>query len=140
MRRAERSGVFQAHSRVVNLERTNLADLGRAVPRCWDIEVISVDLSYLSVADAVPQLEAIRIAAGADFVALVKPMFELGLGEPPTDERMLRHAVQLARRGVELRGRWLVERTMPSPVTGARGAREWLLHARRVTRAADRGE
>ena len=28
---------------------------------------------------------------------------------------------------------WHVAGTMPSPVTGAKGAREWLLHARRVT-------
>jgi hypothetical protein len=28
---------------------------------------------------------------------------------------------------------WLVAGTMPSPVTGSKGAREWLLHARRST-------
>jgi 23S rRNA (cytidine1920-2'-O)/16S rRNA (cytidine1409-2'-O)-methyltransferase len=126
-------GSLRTHSRVVNLERTNLADLGKAVPRCWDIDVITLDLSYLSVSAAVPQLEAVRIAATADLVALVKPMFELGLAEPPTEERLLRRAVKLARRGIELEGRWTVDGEMASPVTGARGAREWLLHARRAT-------
>ena len=126
-------GSLRTHSRVVNLERTNVAELGRAVPRCWDIELITLDVSYLSVSDAVPQLEAVRISPTADLVALVKPMFELGLAEPPPDERTLGRAVELARRGMQREGRWLVEGTMPSPVTGARGAREWLLHARRAT-------
>jgi 23S rRNA (cytidine1920-2'-O)/16S rRNA (cytidine1409-2'-O)-methyltransferase len=126
-------GSLRAHSRVVNLERTNVADLGRAVPRCWDIEVITLDVSYLSVSDAVPQMEAVRISPTADLVALVKPMFELGLAEPPTDDRTLIRAVELARRGIERHGRWCVVAAMPSPVTGARGAREWLLHARRGT-------
>lgn len=131
-------GSLRAHSRVVNLERTNLADLRRAVPRCWDIDVITMDLSYLSVASAVPQLETVRISPMGDLIALVKPMFELGLAEPPRDERRLRRAVELARRGVERDGQWRVVGTTPSPVTGARGAREWLLHARRAMRGVER--
>jgi 23S rRNA (cytidine1920-2'-O)/16S rRNA (cytidine1409-2'-O)-methyltransferase len=125
-------GSLRTHSRVLNLERTNLADLGKTVPRCWDIGLITLDVSYLSVATAVPQLEGVRITPTADLVALMKPMFELGLAEPPADESRLRRAVQLARRGAERDGRWRVVGTMPSPVTGARGAREWLLHARRA--------
>jgi 23S rRNA (cytidine1920-2'-O)/16S rRNA (cytidine1409-2'-O)-methyltransferase len=124
-------GSLRAHSRVVNLERTNLADLGRRVPRCWDVDVITMDLSYLSVAEAVPQLEALRLAPDADLIALVKPMFELRLAAPPTDDRRLVDAVDRASRGVERDRTWEVVATMPSPLPGARGAREWLLHARR---------
>jgi 23S rRNA (cytidine1920-2'-O)/16S rRNA (cytidine1409-2'-O)-methyltransferase len=131
-------GSLRTHSRVVNLERTNLADVGRAVPRCWDIDVITVDLSYLSVASAMPQLEDVRISPMGDLIALVKPMFELGLAEPPGDEGRLRRAVELARRGAERDGRWRVVGTMPSPVRGARGAREWLLHARRAMPGGER--
>jgi 23S rRNA (cytidine1920-2'-O)/16S rRNA (cytidine1409-2'-O)-methyltransferase len=124
-------GALRSHARVLNLERTNVSDLGGAVPRCWDVEVVTMDLSYLSLAEAVPQLEALRLAPDAELVALVKPMFELRLAEPPTDERRLRAALKAARRGVERVGRWVVVATMPSPAPGARGAREWLLHARR---------
>jgi len=124
-------GSLRAHGRVLNLERTNIAELGRAVPRCWDIEVITMDLSYLSVGEAVTQLEALRLSPDADLIALVKPMFELGLARPPGGERELRQAIEVARRGVEREGRWHVTGTMPSPIPGARGAREWLLHARR---------
>jgi 23S rRNA (cytidine1920-2'-O)/16S rRNA (cytidine1409-2'-O)-methyltransferase len=131
-------GSLRTHSRVLNLERTNLADLGNAVPRCWDIEVITLDVSYLSVAAAVPQLEAVRIATNADLIALVKPMFELGLAQPPSQEKELRRALELAHRAIERHGGWDVVGTMPSPVTGARGAREWLMHARRATPGDER--
>jgi 23S rRNA (cytidine1920-2'-O)/16S rRNA (cytidine1409-2'-O)-methyltransferase len=122
-------GDLRSHTRVVNLERTNLGDLS-AVPRC-PIGVVTMDLSYLSVAQAVPQLEPLTFADDADLVALVKPMFELGLEAPPEDDRSLVRALDLAVASVD-RGPWRVAGTMPSPVTGSRGAREWLLHARRA--------
>lgn len=131
-------GSLRTHSRVVNLERTNIAALGSAVPGCWAVEVVTLDLSYLSVAAAVPQLEAVRLSSDADLVALVKPMYELGLATAPTDERLVLRAVHEARRGIERGGRWRVAGAIPSPVPGARGAREWLLHARRASRPADR--
>ena len=95
-------GALRKHARVVSLERTNIADLGRALPvRCWQIDVVTMDLSYLSVANAAPQLEALRLAADADLVALVKPMYELGLPAPPEDERTLERALDAASRGVK---------------------------------------
>jgi 23S rRNA (cytidine1920-2'-O)/16S rRNA (cytidine1409-2'-O)-methyltransferase len=128
-------GDLRNHSRVVNLERTNLGDL-RAIPRCAPIGAVTMDLSYLSVAGAVPQIEPLSFAPDADLIALVKPMFELGLDSPPEDDPSLRRALDLAVAGVE-RLPWHVVGTMPSPVTGSKGAREWLLHARRTD--GDRG-
>jgi 23S rRNA (cytidine1920-2'-O)/16S rRNA (cytidine1409-2'-O)-methyltransferase len=122
-------GELRNHSRVVNLERTNLGDLS-AIPRCAPIGVVTMDLSYLSVADAVPQIETLSFALDADLIALVKPMFELGLDSPPEEEPSLRRALDLAVAGVE-RLPWRVAGTMPSPVTGSKGAREWLLHGHR---------
>jgi 23S rRNA (cytidine1920-2'-O)/16S rRNA (cytidine1409-2'-O)-methyltransferase len=122
-------GDLRNHSRVVNLERTNLADLS-AIPTCVPIGAVTMDLSYLSVADAVPQIETLSFAPDADMVALVKPMFELGLDSPPEDDPSLGRALDIAVAGVE-RLPWHVVGTMPSPVTGSKGAREWLLHARR---------
>jgi 23S rRNA (cytidine1920-2'-O)/16S rRNA (cytidine1409-2'-O)-methyltransferase len=125
-------GSLRAHPRVVNFERTNLSNLGSTVPQCWQIEVVTMDLSYLSVASAVPQLEGVRLSDAAELVALVKPMYELGLSAPPTDDRRLRRALEHARRGTERERHWLVDGAVPSPVLGSRGAREWLLHARRT--------
>jgi 23S rRNA (cytidine1920-2'-O)/16S rRNA (cytidine1409-2'-O)-methyltransferase len=123
-------GELRSHSRVVNLERTNLGDLS-AIPRCAPIGTVTMDLSYLSVADAVPQIENLSFALDADLIALVKPMFELGLDSPPEDDPSLRRALDLAASGVQ-RLPWRIVGTMPSPVTGSKGAREWLLHARRT--------
>ncbi len=124
-------GDLRNHSRVVNLERTNLGDLS-AIPGCASIDVVTMDLSYLSIANAVPQIESLTFSTDADLLALVKPMFELGLDTAPTDDGSLARARDLAVAGVGS-APWRVTGTMPSPVTGAKGAHEWLLHARRRT-------
>jgi 23S rRNA (cytidine1920-2'-O)/16S rRNA (cytidine1409-2'-O)-methyltransferase len=70
-------GSLRQDARVVVLEATNLQDLDRAlVPDA--VEVVTIDLSYLSLREAVPQLEQITIAPTAHAIALVKPQFELG--------------------------------------------------------------
>jgi 23S rRNA (cytidine1920-2'-O)/16S rRNA (cytidine1409-2'-O)-methyltransferase len=124
-------GSLRADDRVVNLERTNLGVLtGAMVPET--IEVVTIDLSYLSLAGAAPQLEAVAIAAGADLIALVKPMFELGLSRPPADPDQRAKAVELAAAAFEEAG-WHAPRSIESPVPGRRGAIEHLLHLRRAT-------
>jgi len=124
-------GDLRNDARVVNLERTNLADVGRELPPEAVIDVVTMDLSYLSVARAVPQLRSLVFASDANMVALVKPMFELGLATSPTDEAELHRALAHAEAGVRASGTWHVIGTIPSPVRGRGGAREWLLHARR---------
>jgi 23S rRNA (cytidine1920-2'-O)/16S rRNA (cytidine1409-2'-O)-methyltransferase len=122
-------GSLRADGRVVSLERTNLGVLTRAlVPDV--VEVIAIDLSYLSLARAAPQLEAVAIAPAADLVALVKPMYELGLGHPPADADQRVKAVELAAAAFEGTG-WRAPRSMESPVPGRRGAVEHLIHLRR---------
>jgi 23S rRNA (cytidine1920-2'-O)/16S rRNA (cytidine1409-2'-O)-methyltransferase len=124
-------GSLRCDSRVVNLESTNLGDLNRGlVPEV--IDVITMDLSYLSLASAVPQLDRIAIADNADLVVLVKPMFELGLPALPEESVLLERAVVQAIQGIEL-SRWKVLAQMESPVRGAGGAIEFFLHARRVS-------
>lgn len=123
-------GSLRQHPAVVNLERTNLADLSpQLVPA--RIDVVTADLSYVSLARAVPQLSGrVVVAPDADLVAVIKPQFELGLPEPPTEARQLARAVEAASAGVEHAG-WTVTGTEASPVRGARGAIEFLLHSRR---------
>jgi len=122
-------GVLRQDPRVVNLERTNLGDLSpELVPDV--IDAVTLDLSYLSIARALPALDRIRVATDADLVALVKPMFELGRDQPPTDRAVLAEAVDAARRGAEAAG-WRIVADIESPVLGARGAIEFLVHAQR---------
>jgi 23S rRNA (cytidine1920-2'-O)/16S rRNA (cytidine1409-2'-O)-methyltransferase len=122
-------GSLQQNQRVHNLERTNLADL-TAEMLGTAVDLVTVDLSYLSLANAVGQIERVDFAAAADLIALVKPMFELARGSLPTDEADLDAAVDLAVAGVE-RSPWSVRGVIRSPVQGNRGAVEFLLHASR---------
>jgi 23S rRNA (cytidine1920-2'-O)/16S rRNA (cytidine1409-2'-O)-methyltransferase len=123
-------GSLRVDPAVVCLERTNLADLGPAlVPE--PVDVVTADLSYVALARAIPQLDGrVALAPAAQLVALVKPQFELGLAAPPVDPAALEEAVRRAVRGVEEAG-WRPCGAIPSPVAGARGAVEFLLHARR---------
>jgi 23S rRNA (cytidine1920-2'-O)/16S rRNA (cytidine1409-2'-O)-methyltransferase len=122
-------GSLRQDPRVVNLERTNLAELSSTlVP---EVDVVTADLSYVALAAAIPQLNGrVRLAADADLVALVKPQFELGLPEPPTEPADLARARTAAAGGIAAAG-WAVTGVIPSPVRGTRGSAEFLLHARR---------
>jgi 23S rRNA (cytidine1920-2'-O)/16S rRNA (cytidine1409-2'-O)-methyltransferase len=121
-------GSLRQDPRVVSLERTNLADLDAArVPDT--IGLITMDLSYLSIAGAVPQLTGLRLAPAADLIALVKPAYELSLPEPPADAPRLAAAVAHAAEALSASG-WRVIGHHRSPVRGARGAIEYLVHAR----------
>lgn len=122
-------GSLRQDQRVVNLEHTNIGELTPAlVPD--PVELITLDLSYISLTDAVPQLERIHLAPRADLIALVKPMFELHLSQPPADRPRLEEALRLARQGIERAG-WHVLGEMESPVRGSRGAFEYLVYAAR---------
>jgi 23S rRNA (cytidine1920-2'-O)/16S rRNA (cytidine1409-2'-O)-methyltransferase len=123
-------GSLRQHRAVVNLERTNLGELSTAlVPD--PIDLVTADLSYISLARAIPQLDGrVTLTPSTELVALVKPMFELALPEPPTDQPSLAEAVDRAAAGIEAAG-WEIRGSCKSPVTGTRGSVEFLLHARR---------
>lgn len=122
-------GSLRQDERVVNLESTNLSELSpRLVPE--PVEVVTLDLSNLALARAVPQLDVAILAPNVELVALVKPMFELGLSRLPTEADQLGEGVERAAAGIESAG-WRVLGRMMSPARGAGGAVEFLLHARR---------
>ena len=122
-------GSLRQDERVVNLERTNLATLEHAlVPE--RIELVTLDLSYLSIRAAVPQLAPLDLAPGCELVALVKPQFELGRASLPRDESSLARAVDVASAGIAAAG-WTVVTAIRSPHPGTRGAIEFFVHARR---------
>ena len=71
-------GSLRQDPRVINLESTNLARLdSKLVPEV--VELVTVDLSFTALAVAIPQLDPALLGQKAELVALVKPMFELGL-------------------------------------------------------------
>ena len=122
-------GSLRQDDRVVNLERTNAGDLSRTVISD-PVDLVVLDLSYLALSVAVPQLETVSFAASACMIALVKPMYELRLPTPPTRDEDLGEAVRRATSGIERSG-WSVRGCVRSPIRGRRGAVEFLLCAER---------
>lgn len=121
-------GRLRQDCRVVNLERTNLADLNqRLVPE--PVEVICLDLSYLAVADAVPQLTSLLMSEEAQLIALVKPTFELHAPRMVTQGEAIEKAVQAALVGVRQSGWWTDGTTVRAE--GGGGAPEVFIHGAR---------
>jgi 23S rRNA (cytidine1920-2'-O)/16S rRNA (cytidine1409-2'-O)-methyltransferase len=123
-------GRLRSNPRVINLEGCNLGELSVAlVPE--SVDVIAVDVSYVSLADAAPQLNRLDIRATAELVALVKPTFELHRGSVAASPTDVATAVDLAADAIDRAG-WHVVDVCDAPATGQRGAREAFIHARRA--------
>lgn len=120
-------GWLRADARVVNLERTNLAQLG---PRLIvePVDLITMDLSYLSVAGAIGQLDRALLAPGAHLIALVKPTFELHAAALVVRPEQVATAADVAARALETHG-WRVRGQLRTPIPGAKGAIEVFIHA-----------
>ncbi len=122
-------GSLRQDDRVVSLERVNVGELDdKLVPDALD--AVTLDLGYLALALGVPQLNRLRFARTAELVALVKPMFELGLAAAPSDRVSLDAAREHAVHGIARAG-WEVLDWIDSPVRGAKGSREMFVRARR---------
>jgi len=123
-------GRLRVDPRVVNLEGHNLGAVDTNVVTDT-VELIVVDVSYLSIAAAISQLERLRIHDEADLVALVKPTFELSRATLAATDADIDDAVELAVAAVE-HAAWTVHASCSAPRTGQRGAREAFIHARRT--------
>jgi 23S rRNA (cytidine1920-2'-O)/16S rRNA (cytidine1409-2'-O)-methyltransferase len=116
--------------RVVVLERMNARELELS----WlpgPVGIVSIDVSFISLRLILPRVPAV-LRPGADVVALVKPQFEAGRDEvgkggivkDPAVHAAVLAAVQDAARDCGLSP----VASTPSPITGAEGNREFLLH------------
>jgi 23S rRNA (cytidine1920-2'-O)/16S rRNA (cytidine1409-2'-O)-methyltransferase len=120
-------GWLRADPRVINLERVNLAQLGPQLIT-EPAGLITMDLSYLAIADAIGQVDRRMLAPAAQLIALVKPTFELHAATLADQPRQVTAAVATASRALEAHG-WQILAQQPSPIMGAKGAVEILLHA-----------
>ncbi|MCU0255748.1 MAG: TlyA family RNA methyltransferase [Vicinamibacterales bacterium] len=120
--------------RVVVLERRNARHLEPA----WlpaPVGIVTIDVSFISLRLVLPALPPV-LAPGADIVALVKPQFEagreeVGKGGLVTDPAV--HDAVLARVTGSAASCGLARVAMtPSPITGAAGNREFLVHLKRA--------
>jgi 23S rRNA (cytidine1920-2'-O)/16S rRNA (cytidine1409-2'-O)-methyltransferase len=122
-------GHLRVDPRVVNMERTNLGslDVGRISET---VQMVTVDLSYLSLSRAAAQIGRLRLARGARLLALVKPTYELHAMRLAAAEEEVAAAVAEAQAALDRAG-WNVRATVPSPVRGASGAVEVFVYAER---------
>jgi len=125
--------VLAADARVVSLENTDARRLDRThIPE--PAEAIVADLSFISLTKALPAALSL-IAPGAWAIALVKPQFEVGpervgKGGIVKSEAARERAVAEIAAFFTARSGWQVEGTMPSPIEGQSGNREYLIGAR----------
>jgi 23S rRNA (cytidine1920-2'-O)/16S rRNA (cytidine1409-2'-O)-methyltransferase len=117
--------------RVVSMERFNARELhADSLPEA--VSLATIDVAFISARLVLgPVLTTFRGGRG-DVVVLVKPQFEAGRGEAPggvvrdpaVHERVVREVGEAALGlGLEVRG------TIPSPILGPEGNREFLLWA-----------
>jgi predicted rRNA methylase YqxC with S4 and FtsJ domains len=74
---------------------------------------MTIDVSYISLANALPQLEALAFADDAEQLALVKPQFELGLDE--MDPARMHQALARAVNAID--ERWVARGAIASPTS-----------------------
>ncbi len=117
--------------RVIVHEQVNARYLSRdQVPEPIDLAVC--DVSFISITMILPAL-ADLLASHAEMVILVKPQFELerqqvGKGGIIRDPALHLQACRRVEQAVEIMG--FRAQMIPSPVLGAEGNQEFLLHAR----------
>jgi 23S rRNA (cytidine1920-2'-O)/16S rRNA (cytidine1409-2'-O)-methyltransferase len=118
--------------RVIVKDQTNARYLTHTdIPELCDIAVC--DVSFISVTLIVPAVPALLKPQG-EMVILIKPQFEVGRadvgkGGIVRDPELHRAACDKVRGAVELLG--YATELMDSPITGAEGNKEFLLHAHR---------
>jgi 23S rRNA (cytidine1920-2'-O)/16S rRNA (cytidine1409-2'-O)-methyltransferase len=118
--------------RVTVVDRTNLrhvdpADLGAP------FDIVTADLSFISLTVVMPKIAELT-TVGSDIVLLVKPQFELGKGQVPRggvvrDPELHRRAIARVEEAARNSG-LTAGGVVSSPVTGAKGNREYLLLVR----------
>jgi 23S rRNA (cytidine1920-2'-O)/16S rRNA (cytidine1409-2'-O)-methyltransferase len=135
---------LRADRRVTVLERTNartltLPDLRAADPAYEPCPLVVADLSFISLRSVVPALAGPVAAPGADLVLLVKPQFEAGRTAVSRGKGVVRDpavwlgALEGVASALDEAGTGIMG-AMASPLTGAAGNAEFLLHARKAVR------
>jgi 23S rRNA (cytidine1920-2'-O)/16S rRNA (cytidine1409-2'-O)-methyltransferase len=124
--------------RVMVIERVNARTLtpDHLPPATRAFDIVTMDLSFISLRQVLPAMVPL-LAPGADLVALVKPQFEagrdeVGKGGLVRDPAVHARVVDAVARAADALGLTRVAAT-DSPIAGAEGNREFLLHLRRTS-------
>ncbi|MCI0487435.1 MAG: TlyA family RNA methyltransferase [Blastocatellia bacterium] len=131
---------IRSDPRVEVREGVNARNLEReSFPVRFDLA--TVDVSFISLDKILPAVKRV-IADEADVIALIKPQFEVGRGEVGkggivTDKMKHRRVLREVRKSAEATGLCALD-LMESPVLGAEGNREFLIHLK--PEAGERGK
>ena len=125
---------LRADQRVVVRERTNVRHLSDGEAIGGAVDLVSADLSFISLRTVLPALVAVA-RPGADLVMLVKPQFEAGRVEVARGRGVITDPDVWLRVLTEVKGAVIdlgavIMGAMVSPLTGADGNVEFLLWAR----------
>jgi 23S rRNA (cytidine1920-2'-O)/16S rRNA (cytidine1409-2'-O)-methyltransferase len=119
--------------RVIVLERVNVRTVDEALIG-GPVDLAVADLSFISLTTVIPAIVGV-VAAGGALVLLVKPQFEAGRAEVSkgrgviTDPLVHQRACSAVEETLRSAGTVVIGWT-DSPITGADGNREFLVHAR----------
>lgn len=123
---------LRADPRVVSMERFNARDLTpETLPEA--VSLATMDVAFISSRLVLGPVVSTFRGGGGDVIVLVKPQFEAGRGEVPggvvrdraVHERVVREVAATAEGlGLQVAG------SIPSPILGPEGNREFLLWAR----------
>lgn len=116
--------------RVIVMDRQNIRSLKKG-KIAEAIELAVIDVSFISLAIVLPAVD-LFLKAGASIVALIKPQFEVGRelvgkGGIVKDTAAHDHAVSSVRASGEGLG-WKCAGVIESPILGAKGNKEFLVH------------
>ena len=121
--------------RVTTLERTDIRTVSLASLGDRPVDLVTADLSFISVARVVPTLVGEVAAPGSPVIILAKPQFEAGRVEVSRGKGIIRDPVLHRRALDDVAGALVaagaeVVGAIPSPITGSAGNIEFLIHAR----------
>ncbi|MDO4580998.1 MAG: TlyA family RNA methyltransferase [Bacillota bacterium] len=123
---------LRSDARVTTLEKTNARFLSRELVEA-DIDVITADVSFISLTLALPAAIDCLLKPGGELAALVKPQFEAGrehVGKGGVvRDRKVHQAVLEKLLGFCTEQSLSVRGLSHSPITGADGNIEYLLYA-----------
>lgn len=123
---------LRTDNRVVLHERVNARylkseDIGES------IDLMACDVSFISVTLLIPALRDL-LKSNGDWIVLVKPQFEVGrelVGKGGIVRDPQAHELARVRVATALQEAGFITALTDSPITGAEGNREFLLHAKR---------
>jgi 23S rRNA (cytidine1920-2'-O)/16S rRNA (cytidine1409-2'-O)-methyltransferase len=123
---------LQQDSRVIRIERNARELRAKDIPEI--VSIVVVDVSFISVGNVIAPAKDVA-GAGARFLILIKPQFELRREEIASggiveDKQLHKKAILGVRKKVEALGLECLG-VRPSRLLGAEGNQEYFLHARK---------